>query len=177
MFCLFDLWVRISWLSSLEKNDASVIAYQGSHSPALSEWALLMAFSKEESISGVPLEDNNTPISSALMLSKLPWFFPPNLFQIHTERVTWAGGVIKPKSPPHWEVARFIHNSCRKTENRLNCHNSGQYRWRERERNELFSFFSASRSGIQRTWLAGREGQTPGFKSTLLKNGANLHLT
>lgn len=118
MFCLFDLWVRISWLSSLEKNDASVIAYQGSHSPALSEWALLMAFSKEESISGLPLEDNNTPISSALMLSKLPWFFPPTSFKSTLREWHEQEGLLS-LNPHHIERLQgssIIHAGRRRTD-------------------------------------------------------------
>lgn len=53
----------------------------GSHGPALAEWALLMAFSTEEWISGLPSEDINTGISSALMLCELPWFFFPASFK------------------------------------------------------------------------------------------------
>lgn len=74
--CLSDLIEQILWLSSLRQNDGSVIAYQGSHGPALSEWALLMAFSTEESISGPPSDDNNTGISSALCALNYLDFFP-----------------------------------------------------------------------------------------------------
>lgn len=73
--CLSDPIEQILRLSSLRQNDGSVIAYQGSHGPALSEWALLMAFSTEKSISGPPSDDNNTGISSALCAMNYLDFF------------------------------------------------------------------------------------------------------
>ncbi len=82
--CLFDLLQPILQLNSVGQNNTSVIAYHGSHGPALSQWALLMAFSTEEWITGLPSEDINTGIPFALMLCELPWFF------------------LQPFSNPHW---------------------------------------------------------------------------
>lgn len=101
------------------------------------------------------------------MRCKLPWFFfslsltsfksTPSLW--HKKEELGSKRLLdQRKSPPHSEVAGFIHNSCWKTLNRLNCHNSGWYRRGERERNEPLS---PCKSWIERAELVQRAIPTP----------------
>lgn len=52
------------------------------------------------------------------------------LSQQHEQKEFKSEGLLNQlKSPPHSGVGELIHNSCEKTQKRLNCHNWGRWRW------------------------------------------------